>query len=54
MAKNHNWKIKRKYYNYIDIGVKPLEVRVGYPDIIIVEKGDTITFFDYSSNKSYA
>ena len=51
MAKNYNWRIKRKYYNLINSGVKTLEVRVGYPDIKRVQKGDTITFKDYSNIK---
>ncbi len=51
MAKNYNWRIKRDYYNLINQGLKTLEVRVGYPDIKKVRKGDTITFKDYSNIK---
>lgn len=51
MAKNYNWRIKREYYNLINKGIKTLEVRVGYPDIKRVKKGDTITFNDYSNIK---
>ena len=51
MAKNYNWRIKRDYYNLIDNGIKTLEIRVGYPDIKRVRKGDTITFKDYSNIK---
>lgn len=51
MARNHNWRIKRNYYNLIYKGIKTLEVRVGYPDIKRVHKGDTITFNDYSNIK---
>lgn len=51
MAKNYNWRIKREYYNLINSGIKPLEVRVGYPDIKRVREGDTITFNDYSNIK---
>lgn len=51
MAKNYNWRIKRRYYNLINNGIKTLEVRVGYPDIKKVQKGDTITFKDYSNIK---
>lgn len=51
MAKNYNWRIKRKYYNLIDKGFKTLEVRVGYPNIKNVQEGDTITFNDYSNIK---
>ena len=51
MAKNYNWRIKREYYNLINNGIKTLEVRVGYPDIKRVKKGDTITFKDYSNIK---
>ena len=43
MSKNYNWRIKREYYNLINNGIKTLEVRVGYPDIKRVQKGDTIT-----------
>ena len=49
MAKNYNWRIKRDYYNLINKGIKTLEIRVGYPDIKKVQKGDTITFKDYSN-----
>ena len=49
MSKNYNWRIKRKYYNLINKGIKTLEVRVGYPDIKRVREGDTITFKDYSN-----
>ncbi len=48
---NHNWRIKRQYYNLILQGKKSLEVRVGYPDIKKVEVGDTITFKEYSNMK---
>lgn len=51
MAKNYNWRIKREYYQLINKGIKTLEVRVGYPDIKRVQKGDTITFKDYSNIK---
>ena len=51
MSKNYNWRIKREYYNLINNGIKTLEVRVGYPDIKRVQKGDTITFKDYSNIK---
>lgn len=51
MVKNYNWRIKRDYYNLINKGVKTLEVRVGYPDIKRVQKGDTITFKDCSNIK---
>lgn len=51
MSRNHNWRIKRKYYNFIDSGLKSLEVRVGYPDIKRVKVGDTITFYEYSNTK---
>ena len=51
MSKNYNWRIKRKYYNLIDNGIKTLEIRVGYPDIKRVHEGDTITFKDYSNIK---
>lgn len=51
MARNFNWRIKRQYYNQINSGEKTLEVRVGYPDIKRVQKGDTITFKDYSNIK---
>ena len=51
MSKNYNWRIKREYYNFINKGIKSLEVRVGYPDIKRVQKGDTITFNDYSNIK---
>ena len=51
MSRNHNWRIKRNYYNLIDKGIKTLEVRVGYSDIKKVQKGDTITFTDYSKTK---
>ena len=51
MAKNYNWRIKREDYNLIINGTKTLEVRVGYPDIKIVQKGDTITFSNYSDIK---
>jgi ASC-1-like (ASCH) protein len=51
MPKNHNWRIKRKYYDLINKGIKTLEVRVGYGDIKKVCKGDTITFSDYSNIK---
>ena len=51
MAKNYNWRIKRNYYNLIEKGIKTLEVRVGYPGIKRVKKGDTITFNDYSTIK---
>lgn len=51
MAKNFNWRIKKGYYILIDKGIKTLEVRVGYPDIKRVKKGDTITFKDYSNTK---
>ena len=48
---NHNWRIKREYYNLINKGIKTLEVRVGYSDIKKVNEGDTITFSDYSNIK---
>jgi len=51
MSKNYNWRIKRKYYNLLANGTKTLEVRVGYPSIKKVRKGDTITFNDYSNIK---
>lgn len=51
MAQNYNWRIKRKYYNFILKGIKTLEVRVGYPDIKKVREGDTITFSDFSDIK---
>ena len=51
MAKNYNWRIKRKYYDLINNGIKTLEVRIGYPDIRKVCEGDTITFKDYSNTK---
>lgn len=53
MAKpyNWNWKIKRENYDLINYGTKTLEVRVGYPVIKKVQKGDTITFSDYSNIK---
>lgn len=51
MSKNYNWRIKRNYYNLINNGIKTLEVRVGYPDIKRVQKGDTITFRDYSNTR---
>ena len=51
MSKNYNWRIKRKYYNLINEGVKTIEVRVGYSSIKRVKKGDTITFKDYSDTK---
>lgn len=51
MAKNYNWKIKRKYYKLLLDGTKTLEVRVGYFDIKRVCEGDTITFSDYSREK---
>lgn len=51
MSKNHNWRIKREYYNLINRGIKTLEVRVGYPDIKKVHQGDTITFKDYSNTQ---
>jgi len=51
MAKNYNWRIKREYYNLINKGIKTLEVRVGYSEIKKVQKGDTITFNDYSNIK---
>lgn len=51
MAKNYNWRIKWEYYNLINKGIKTLEVRVGYPDIKRVQKGDTIIFKDYSNIK---
>lgn len=51
MAKNYNWRIKREYYSLINKGVKTLEVRVGYSEIKKVQKGDTITFNDYSNIK---
>ncbi len=51
MATNYNLRIKREYYNLINKGIKTIEVRVGYPDIKRVQKGDTITFKDYSNIK---
>ena len=51
MAKNYSWRIKRKYFNLINKGIKTLEVRVGYHDIKRVQKGDTITFNEYSNTK---
>lgn len=48
---NHNWRIKRQYYNLILQGNKTLEVRVGYPEIKKVQIGDTITFKEYSNIK---
>ena len=48
---NHNWRIKREYYNLIFKEIKTLEVRVGYSDIKKVHEGDTITFSDYSNVK---
>lgn len=51
MAKNYSWRIKRDYYNLINKGIKTVEVRVGYPDIKKVKKGDTITFKEYSDTK---
>ena len=49
MAKNYDWRIKREYYNLLNEGIKTLEVRVGYRNVKIVQKGDTITFKDYSN-----
>jgi ASC-1-like (ASCH) protein len=49
--KDHGWRIKRKYYDLIFAGIKTLEVRVGYPDVKKVKKGDTITFKDHSNVK---
>ena len=51
MTKNHNWRIKRKYYDLINSGTKTLEIRVGYPDIKRVQEGDTITFENFSNIK---
>lgn len=51
MSRNHSWRIKKIYYNQIDNGSKPLEVRVGYSEIKKVQVGDTITFSDYSKQK---
>ena len=51
MAKDYNWRIKREYYNLINTGIKTLEIRVGYPDVKIVRKGDTITYNNYSNIK---
>lgn len=51
MPKNYNWKINREYYNLIINGKKNIEVRVGYPNIKKVKKGDTITFKDISNIK---
>ena len=51
MGKNYNWGIKRDNYNLINKGIKTLEVRVGYLDIKRVQKGDTITFREYSNTK---
>ena len=51
MGKNYDWRIKRKYYDLINKGIKTLEVRVGYFDIRRVRQGDTITFSDYSKTK---
>lgn len=51
MSENHDWRIKREYFNLIDNGKKTLEVRVGYSTVKKVKEGDTITFYDYSSTK---
>lgn len=51
MSKNYNWRIRRNYYNLINEGIKTLEVRVGYPNIRRVKKGDTITFYNCSNIK---
>lgn len=48
MQRNHSLRIKKQYYHLIDTGKKTLEVRVGYPQILKIKKGDTVTFDDYS------
>lgn len=49
MQRNHSLRIKKKYYDFIDSGKKPLEVRVGYSQILKIKEGDTVTFPDYSN-----
>lgn len=51
MPKNYNWRIKRENYELVNDGIITLLVKVGYPDIKKVCKGDTITFVDYSYSK---
>jgi len=48
MQRNHDLRIKKEYFELIDSGKKPLEVRVGYRQITRISVGDTITFSDYS------
>lgn len=50
MAKGHILRIKKYYFNLIDKGIKPLEVRVGYSQIKKIKPGDTITFENYGPN----
>ena len=49
MQRNHDLRIRRYYFDHIDSGRKPLEVRVGYSHIKKIKEGDTITFKDYST-----
>lgn len=48
MRRNHDLRIRKEYFEKIDSGKKPLEVRVGYFQIKKIKEGDTITFRDYS------
>lgn len=50
MAKKHVWRIKKEYFHQLKDGEKNLEIRVGYPQIKKVQKGDTITFENYGTN----
>lgn len=47
--RNHSWRIKKAYYIVLEKGIKTIEVRVGYPQVLKVKVGDTITFDDYSN-----
>ena len=49
MQRNHDLRIKKKYFELIDSGKKPLEVRVGYRQIMRINVGDTITFSECSA-----
>lgn len=49
MQRNHSMNIKRRYYDFLNEGKKTIEVRVGYPFILRIHEGDTITFDEYSS-----
>ena len=52
MIKNHSWIIGRENYKLIEKGIKTFDVRVGYSDIKLAKKGDTVTYRGHKSMKS--